>query len=239
MDIWKTKYIIFDIFGTVVDWHGSIVSQGLILNKKYNLNIDWSKFASGWRNDGYFKATFDIAHGNREWVPADVIFMEYLNSKSIEYGLDILSDDDYKNLGKIWHRLSPWQDVLEGLNRLKTKYAIGPFSNGDFNLMIDIEKAANLPWDFITTGDLFKKFKPNPEVYRDEVKLLGVKPEEVTMVAAHPFDLDGAKQAGCTTIFVPRPLEYGLKAEYNEPNGKEKVDYILNDFIELAQLFGV
>ncbi|MCH1948865.1 haloacid dehalogenase type II [Enterocloster sp. OA13] len=239
MDISKTRYIIFDTFGTVVDWHGSIVTHGMALSKKYNLDIDWDEFANAWRNDGYFKATFDIAHGKREWVPADTVFMEYLDSRARECGLDVLSAEDYENLGKIWHRLSPWPDVLEGLNRLKTGYAIGPFSNGDFNLMIDIEKAACLPWDFITTGDLFKKFKPNPEVYVDEINLLGARPEEVAMVAAHPFDLDGAKLAGCMTIFVPRPMEYGPKVIYDEPDGKQEVDYVLNDFVELARLFGV
>lgn len=239
MDKSKIRYIIFDTFGTVVDWHGSIVSQGAVLSKKYDLGIDWDEFANGWRNDGYFKATFDIAHGKRDWVPADTVFMEYLDSKREEHGLDVLSDEDYNRLGKVWHRLTPWPDVLEGLNRLKTRYAIGPFSNGDFNLMIDIEKAAGLPWDFITTADLFQKFKPDPKVYVDEIRLLGARPEEVIMVAAHPFDLDGAKLAGCTTIFIPRPKEYGANADYNEPDGSEPVDYVLKDFKELADFLGV
>mgnify|MGYP000031399060 CR=1 FL=1 len=236
MDTTNIRYIIFDTFGTVLDWHHSIVSHGKELNKKYSLNIDWGTLAIGWRNDGYFKATFDIAHEKREWVPADTIFTEYLEERKEKLGLQVLSETDYIQLCRIWHRLSPWPDVLEGLHRLKTKYAIGPFSNGDFNLMIDIKKEADLPWDFITTADLFQKFKPDPEVYVDEIKLLGAKPEEVVMVAAHPFDLDGAKLAGCTTIYVPRPKEYGEGTDYKEPAGKEKIDYTAEDFTALAEL---
>lgn len=122
---------------------------------------------------------------------------------------------------------------------MKTKYMIGPFTNGDFRLILDMAKHAKLNWDFIITADIFKKFKPDPSIYVDVVKFLDAKPEEVMMVAAHPFDLDGAVEAGCATAYITRPEEFGPNSGYVEPEGKHKNDVVLADFLELADYLGV
>lgn len=235
----RIKYLVFDTFGTVVDWRGTIQREGLRLTETYGLRVDWNDLAIRWRKEGYFKVTFDIAAGKRPWISADEIFTEFLLDNKDGLGLTPVPDQALKEFSLVWHRLAPWEDAIEGLTRLKNKYAIGPFSNGDFKLMLDIAKSGGLPWDFITSGDLFRKFKPDPTIYQDEVALLGVEPCEVAMVSAHPFDLDGAKKIGCMTLYVPRPEEYGRDSGYVEPEGETAYDEKLSNFLALADFMGV
>ncbi len=236
MDTSKVRYVIFDTFGTVVDWHSTVYEEGLRLSEKYGFEADWHEFANRWRDEGYLTPIFEIAHGKRQWEPVDSLHMRKLRALMLEYGFPSVSEEDIGHFNLVWHRLKPWPDAVEGLARLKHKYCVGPFTNGDFRLILDMAKNAGLPWDFITTADIFKKFKPNPEIYRDEIKLLGAVAEEVVMVAAHQFDLDGAKTAGCTTVFVPRPKEYGPVSNHIEPEGKLPYDIQASDFLELANI---
>jgi len=239
MDLSKLKLIIFDTFGTVVDWHGSIVDEGTCLGEKYGFSIDWHTFVNTWREDGYVKVMHDIANGLRPWEFVDVLHKRKLIKLTEEYGITRISAEDLNNFNLVWHRLKPWPDSLTGLARLKTKYMIGPFSNGDFRLLLNMAKNASLPWDFIIAAEIFKKFKPDPTIYEDAVRLLSAKPEEVLMVAAHPFDLDGAKTIGCSTIFVPRPLEHGPVDTHTEPAPRFEQDMVVKDFAALADALGV
>ena len=141
MDTSKIKYIVFDVFGTCVDWHGTILKAGKKLSEKYDLEVDWSSLAREWRIDGYFKAVFETAAGKREYVPCDEVFMGFLKETLVpKYHMEAVSEEDLRDFCNVWHRLQPWEDVLDGLHRLTTKYAIGPFTNGDFDLMIDLKK---------------------------------------------------------------------------------------------------
>lgn len=235
MDKKQIKYVIFDTFGTVADWHSSVIEEGKKLGSKYGFEINWHEFANRWRDEGYLHAIFEIAAGRRPWEAVDQIHMKKLLSLAEEYNWPKIEEEDLNEFNLIWHRLKPWEDAVDGLTKLKQQYRIGPFSNGDFGLILDMAKHALLPWDFITTADIFKKFKPDPEIYKEEIQLLGVQPEEVLMVAAHRFDLDGAKSAGCWTAFVPRPLEYGPESDHTEPEGKMPVDLEFPDFRALAE----
>lgn len=232
----KIRFVIFDTFGTVVDWHGSVVAEGRRLGEKYGINIDWPKFVNTWRDDGYIKAIFETAKGLRPYELVDKIHLKKLEELLVQYGFTNISEADKQHFNLVWHRLNPWADAVSGLTELKKDFSIGPFSNGDFRLILDMAKSAGLPWDFVATADLFKKFKPDPEIYKDVAKLLNAHPSEIVMVAAHLFDLDGAKMAGFTTIFVPRPLEYGKNSDHVEPTGIHAPDYTINAFTELPEL---
>lgn len=173
-------------------------------------------------------------------IPYDTVesmLMQKLKELTAQFGFPALSEKEYEHLNQIWRRLTPWPDVLEGLHRLKTKYCIGPFSNGDFRLILEMAKNAGIPWDFIGTTDIFKTYKPDPRAFEGIVHLLGASPEEVCMVAAHTFDLDGAKRLGCMTCYVPRIMEYGPDADHVDEQGVLERDYKLHSFIELAEVF--
>ncbi|MBQ9942618.1 MAG: haloacid dehalogenase type II [Christensenellaceae bacterium] len=238
MDLSKVKIVMFDTFGTVVDWHSSVVNYGEKLAAAHGVSgIDWHAFANVWREEGYIRVMNEVARGERPWEPVDVLHERKLRQTVAEYGLPF-TDEEIVDFSLIWHRLTPWADAVPGLYRLKTKYMIGPFSNGDFRLLMNMGKNSDLPWDFVLAGQQFEKFKPDPTIYEDAVRLLGDRPEEVLMVAAHLSDLDGAHAIGCPTFYVPRPLEYGEVNDHVEPPARFEHEWVA-DFGALADRLGV
>ena len=164
MDVSNVRIVIFDTFGTVVNWHESVVQEGEALGRAKGVSIDWHEFANVWREEGYIKVMYEVAQGLRPWEPVDVLHRRKLDELLDVYGLK-LTEEETDHFNRLWHRLLPWPDVQEGLRRLKTKYSIGPFSNGDFRLLLNMAKGSGLPWDFILAGQQFQKFKPDPTIY--------------------------------------------------------------------------
>lgn len=204
------KAIVFDTFGTITDWRGSITRQGESLAKKKGIEgIDWEAFARAWRA-GYRPGLHRVISGQRAWTPLDVIHRERLDEILPEFGLgDRFTEEEKADINLFWHRLSPWPDSIPGLLRLKRKFLIAPLSNGSLMLLASMAKNAGLPWDFIYSSDMHMAYKRDPEVYRNAVRLLGVKPEEVMMGAAHNDDLEAARKEGLRTAYINRPTEYG------------------------------
>jgi 2-haloacid dehalogenase len=132
-----------------------------------------------------------------------------------------------------WHRLVPWPDAIEGLSRLRKKYIIGPLSNGNLALLVNLAKFAGLPWDVVFGADLFRHYKPDPETYLGVCNFLGLRPEEVMMAAAHNYDLKAARGLGLRTAFMPRPTEYG-PGQTTDLAPEEAWDIVADDLVDLA-----
>jgi 2-haloacid dehalogenase len=146
----RIKALLFDTFGTVTDWHSTVVDEGKKISEKYGISVDWHSFANRWRDEGYMKAIFEFAKGTREWEPVDSIHYTKLISMIKELGFeDVIAAEDLESFNLLWHRLYVWEDVNEGLLKLKQRYSIAPFSNGDFALIANISRNAKLPWDYI------------------------------------------------------------------------------------------
>lgn len=231
----KVKAILFDVFGTVVDWRGSIIREVTAAGENLEVSADWGRFADRWR-DGYYSGTKDVVNGKRDWVSADQLHLERLELLKPEFGLDGLSKAETIQLNKAWHRLDPWPDSVEGLTQLKKRYIIGTLSNGNNGLLVHMAKHGGLPWDIIMGGENFHSYKPHASVYLGAVKSLGLEPQELMIAAAHITDLQNAKKNGLSTAFIPRPEEFG-DGEY-EPDleADESVDVTASSFIELANI---
>lgn len=227
------RALVFDVFGTVVDWRSSIIREGELLGRAKNLGVDWAAFADAWRA-GYRPAMDRTAKG--EWANIDTLHRTILDELLKKFDLH-LPEEDIRHLNLVWHRLIPWPDSVPGLNRLKTRYIVATLSNGNVSLLVDMAKNAGLPWDTVLSGELIRKYKPDPEVYRMAARLLGASLDETMLVAAHPQDLLGAQKAGLKTAYVPRPLEHGPKPLVPPPAGA-KFDYTASDFLDLARLLG-
>jgi 2-haloacid dehalogenase len=204
----SVQALTFDVFGTVVDWRGSIIAEGKQLNMAKNLKIDWARFADAWRG-GYEPAMQRVRKGELPWLTIDRLHRMILDQLLVEFNLTELNEADKDRLNRVWHRLNPWPDAVLGLQRLRGRYVIATLSNGNIALLTNMAKHAGLPWDCILSAELAKHYKPDPEVYLTAAELLGLAPTQVLMVAAHPHDLAGAKAAGLKTAYIPRPLEYG------------------------------
>jgi 2-haloacid dehalogenase len=219
MSLTAVTAVVFDTYGTVVDWRSSIAAEGRALARRKGIEgIDWEAFADAWRA-GYQPAMDEVRTGKRPWTTNDTLQRQRLDQIVAEFGIEGLSAADRDEFNRAWHRLRPWPDAIPGLTRLKTRYVIGTLSNGSFFLLANMAKHAGLPWDCIISADNFHHYKPDPEVYLGAVELLGGRADRVMLVAAHNYDLERARGHGMKTAFVLRSTEYGpaqkadLKAE--------------------------
>lgn len=240
-DSTKVKALVFDVFGTVVDWRGSIVREGEALSAAKGLAVDWAAFADAWRA-GYQPAMQRARSGEIAWTNIDGLHRVILDGLIPRFGLGALDDIERDRLNRAWHRLDPWPDAIAGLQLLKSRYVISTLSNGNIALLVNMAKRAGLPWDCVLSAEIMQHYKPDREVYQGAARLLGFALDEVLMVAAHPSDLRGAARAGLRTAMVHRPLEYGPN-----PDGKpapdalpeDRFDIVAYDFVDLALALGV
>jgi 2-haloacid dehalogenase len=232
MNALPVSALIFDVFGTVVDWRGSVIREGEELGRKRNLEVDWAAFADEWR--GRYAPSMDrVRRGELPWANLDALHRASLEELLEEFGVEGLSEEDIDHLNKVWHRLDPWPDSVAGLARLKERYVISTFSNGNVALLTDMAKRAGLPWDLILSAELVRHYKPDPETYLMAPNFLDLRPDEVMLVAAHPSDLRAAQTHGLRAAYVLRPLEWGPggEAEPADPS----FDLVVDDLVELAE----
>src|SRR5690348_3457091 len=200
--------LVYDVFGTVVDWRGSIAREGELLGKRKGIDRDWVAFADAWRG-GYQPMMQRVRSGQIAWTNIDGLHRLILNDLLVQFDIKGLSEEEIDHFNRAWHRLWPWPDSVGGLHRLRKRYIVSTLSNGNVSLLTDMGKYAGLPWDCILSAELFGLYKPDPEVYQGAAKLLGPAPHRVAMVAAHVDDLKAAKKVGLRTALVTRPLEFG------------------------------
>ena len=238
----KVKALLFDVFGTVVDWRTGIAREVEIVAKKNNISLDPFDFAEAWRAE-YQPAMEEIRKGRRSFTILDILHMENLKKIASKFNLHDLSDEDFKMLVKAWHRLPGWPDSSEGLNALKNKYILATQSNGNIALIVNMAKFSNLNWDVILGAEVIGYYKPEPEAYLKACSALDLKTEECLMVAAHDDDLKAASLQGMKTAYVHRPFEYGRDklfdiAEVNDYKGYKKWDIVSRDLNDLAKQLG-
>jgi len=227
--------LLFDVFGTVVDWRGSVSRAVARIGRVHGVRADWGEFADAWRA-GYRPAMDRVRRGELPWQPLDSLHLRILRTLVRRFGLD-LDAGEIADLNLVWHRLKPWRDARAGLRRLKRGCIIGTLSNGNMALLVDLSKSAGLPWDCIFSAELFRHYKPDPEVYRGAAALLALPPSEVMLVAAHKDDLAAARRCGMRTAYVHRPLEFGpdTAGASRDPRSTLNAD----DFEDLADQLGL
>lgn len=233
MTIDRVDALVFDVFGTVVDWRSGVIRGGESLGSKHELSVDWASFADAWR-DEYIPALNRVRRGEIPWQNLDALHRESLDELLEQYGVSELPEDDVVSLNRAWHRLDPWPDAIPGLLRLKPHYMIAPLSNGHVRLLTNMAKRAGIPWDLILSAELAGHYKPDEEVYLTAVDYLDLEPDQVMMVAAHGGDLAASNDAGLRTAFVHRPDERGPDTESDKPD-TDAYDIVCDDFIELAE----
>lgn len=225
------RALCFDVFGTVVDWYGSVQAEV----QRLALPVDGGDFALAWRA-GYAPAMQDVRSGALPWTDLDGLHRGILNRLLAERGI-ALQEAQAAELNRVWHRLQPWPDSVAGLTKLKRRFTITTLSNGHVALLLNMAKNVGLPWDMVLSAELFGHYKPDPEVYLGAARLLGLAPAQVMMVAAHPSDLRAAAACGLRTAYVPRPQERGPGGTMEAWTAGE-FDLVADDFLALAQALG-
>ena len=236
-DAGGVKALTFDVFGTVVDWHGSVAREVRALAAQKGLRVNAVKFTKAWRA-GYKPAMDRVRSGDLPWTKIDVLHRMILDDVLAQFRIaDALSEEEKVHLNLVWHRLKPWPDSVRGLRRLKKRYIIATLSNGNTGLLVNMAKHGGLPWDCIFSSETFHHYKPDPETYLGAADLLDVKPEEVMMVASHKHDLRAAAKYGLKTAFIKRPHELGRN---KNPDLASEAEFTVNaeGFLDLADQLG-
>ena len=232
----SVRALVFDVFGTVVDWRTSVASQVEELARRKGRKVDGAAFADAWRAQ-YAPSMNRVRTGELRWTTLDQLHRMTLDRLLPDFGLTGLSDAEAENLNRAWHRLRPWPDAVAGLTRLKRKFIIAPLSNGNISLITNMAKNAGLPWDCILGAELARRYKPDPEVYQSAADFLDLPPGDVMIVAAHLTDLRAAKAVGLKTAFVLRASEFGNSTSRRPDLAPDaSVDISARDFGHLATL---
>ena len=233
----ELRAILFDTFGTVVDWRSSLIAELTEFGARRGIAADWAALVDAWR--GAYRPSMDrVRRGDLPWTKLDALHRASLDDLLAEFGIKGLSEADRDHMAMGWHRLHGWPDSTPGMKRLQTRYITGPLSNGNVSLLIDLARFNDLPWNMIFGSDLFRHFKPDPETYLGACTLLSLSPGEVMLCAAHNDDLQAAQHLGLRTAFVARPTEYGPHQSRDfEATGAW--DHIATGLDDLATQLGV
>ncbi|MBP0465583.1 haloacid dehalogenase type II [Roseomonas sp. PWR1] len=229
------KALVFDVFGTVVDWRSGIARDArTFLARHGRAEIDPAAFADAWRRR-YQPAMEEVRTGRRPFTRLDVLHRENLDGVLRDHGIDPggIAAAELDWLNRAWHRLDPWPDTIPGLIRLKARHFIAPLSNGNILLLANMAKRAGIPWDAILGAEVAQAYKPQPEAYLRTAEVLGLAPGEVALVAAHNGDLAAARKAGLKTAFVLRPTEHG-PAQSTDTRAEADWEAVASSFEDLA-----
>ena len=237
MSLAGVRAMVFDVFGTVVDWRSGVAREAAPFLARHGASsADPAAFADAWRRR-YQPAMEEVRSGRRPFTRPDVLHRENLVALLPDFGIDpgIVSPTDLDDLTLAWHRLDPWPDAVEGLTALKAKTIIAPLSNGNIVLMLDMAKRAGLPWDAILGAEVSRAYKPTRDSYLSTADVLAMRPDEVCLVAAHNGDLAAARACGLKTAFVARPLEHG-PGQTTDLRPEQAWDAVAENFVVLADL---
>jgi 2-haloacid dehalogenase len=230
------KVLVFDVFGSVVDWRGSIARDLGTWGDAQGIRTDWLALADAWRAR-YQPQMERVRSGEIGWRRLDDLHLESLRELAPAFGLDALDAAQLLHVNRVWHRLDPWPDAVSGLKRLKARYLIGTLSNGNVALLVNMAKRAALPWDVVLSAETFRHYKPQRKAYLGVAELFDLAAHEVMMCAAHNSDLDAARGAGLATAFFARPHEHG-PAQTTDLVPVQAWDVIARDVEDLATQMG-
>lgn len=232
----EIKALLFDVFGTVVDWRGSIAREMQRFGETHKIKQDWQQFALDWRAL-YQPAMENIRSGDRGYVKLDQLHRENLQQLLHKYELEALTEQQLDHINRVWHRLQPWADTLPGMHRLKKNYVLASVSNGNVALMVNMARHSAIPWDMILGSETAQGYKPQDRVYLHSAQMLGLEPAQCMMVAAHNDDLQAARALGFKTAYINRPYEYG-ESQVNDLQAEEVWDIVGEYMTDIAAGLG-
>jgi 2-haloacid dehalogenase len=232
----QVQLLVFDTFGTVVDWRSGVIAEGERLGRAKRLDVDWAAFADAWRA-GYGPAMSRVRTGELPWTKLDVLHRMTLDELLVRFKIEGLTEAEKDHLNRVWHRLDPWPGAVAGLERLARRYVLAPLSNGNLSLLTNMAKRARIPWDCILSTELVRHYKPDRETYLMPGEFFDLQPAQVMMVAAHEGDLKSAMALGLKTAYVHRPDEFGPARRPTMPPAG-RYDVLAKDFRDLAAQMG-
>jgi 2-haloacid dehalogenase len=233
----SVRTLLFDTIGTLLDWRSGLISQLQTWGATHDIAADWPGLVDAWRLD-FIMSIAKVRTGEREWANQDQLQRESMTRLAPQFGMSGLHADPLEELVGMWHQLPPWPDAVAAVDKLRSRYIVAPLSNGHVAMLVGLMRAAGITWDAVMGADIFRRYKPDPEMYLGSAALLGCEPAEVMLVASHPSDLEAAAQCGLRTCYVFRPLEYGPGRVVEATPAVGHFDLMVEDLLELARAMG-
>jgi 2-haloacid dehalogenase len=227
--------LLFDVFGTLVDWRSSVSRQTKDLLSPLGISLPWEAFADAWRAE-YQPALEEVRSGREAFCLLDEIHRRTLKKVLLGFRIEGLNEAILNAITMTWHQLDAWPDVHAGLVRLQSRFRLAPCSNGNISLVSDLSRCNRWTWTAILGAEPARDYKPRPSVYLKSAADLGCTPGDALMVAAHPLDLRAAASVGMKTAFIPRPMEHGTGTP--ERLDGLQVDWIADSLTQLADQLG-
>ncbi len=231
-DLDDLRAIVFDTFGTLVDWRTSIIGELEAFGREHGIATDWVALTDEWRG-AYVPNMQKVRSGDLPWTKLDDLHRIELEDLLDRFGVRGLSEAQKAHINRVWHRLAPWPDTAPALHRLKSRFILSPLSNGNVALLTNLARHAGLPFDLVLCAEICRHYKPDPETYRMAYELLDLEPRQVMLVAAHNDDLLAARREGLRTGFIPRPSEYGPRQQ-KDLRAEHDFDVVASDLGDLA-----
>ncbi len=236
-ELTAVKALVFDVFGTTVDWRTSIIAEAQEFGARKGISADWEGLVDQWRA-GYEPSMHKVRIGELPWTKLDDLHRLTLDRLLADFKVSGLDEAEIDWLNRAWHRLQPWPDVVSGLTRLRRKFTIATLSNGNVSLLTNMAKSAGLPWDCIFSAELARHYKPDVETWLKTAELLSLQTNEIMLVAAHNDELVSAAEQGYATAFVGRPTEYG-PLQCRDFKADHEFDIVADDFNAVADALGL
>tara|TARA_R100001369_G_scaffold28219_4_gene50748 strand:- start:31687 stop:32358 length:672 start_codon:yes stop_codon:yes gene_type:complete len=129
--------------------------------------------------------------------------------KMTAHKLDIdLTEVQIKSVLSPITKLSAYPEVSNALETLKQNgFKLVALSNGKPQVVNDQLKYAKIHdfFDKVLSIEEVKNYKPHVSTYHCAYSLMNILPEDTMLIAAHGWDIAGAKRAGIQAAFVSRP----------------------------------
>ena len=162
--------------------------------------------------------------GYRETCRRAFIYCLRLHGVSFDY-------TEVDHFMAVYDDLRPYPDAVEGLQKLadSNRFQLVALSNGEQSYLERLARHnIGIPFSHVISVEQAGVFKPHPAVYRTAARIMNREPAEIMMVAAHSFDITGARACGYRGAYVNR---------YRLPNEESpyQPDFEVADFHQLAE----
>jgi 2-haloacid dehalogenase len=224
--LWQVNTLAFDIFGTVIDLGGSLVGPTGQFLQQHGAEINGEAFWRDWRErqrlEQYQDSLLMLGHsGYLETCRRALVYCLRRHGVAA-------ADDAIDEFMEVYLQLRPYADAAPGLERLAQRYQLVALSNGEQWFLEHLaENNIEFQFDQVISVQQAGAFKPHPAVYRKAAQVLEREPGEIMMVAAHSFDILGARACGYRGAYVNR---HHLPTE----DSPFQPDLEVADFLELA-----
>ena len=199
----KPKWITFDCYGTLVQWHAALQRAVCAVLAEHRETSDWDDTRLTELVDAL--RTVSMAQQARfPYRDYKTVLRSSLNEIISEQGLSP-GPRDGEALLSFLHEILPHPEVPVALARLRKHFRLAIISNTDDDLIAGTVASIGVPIDFVVTAQQAQAYKPDHRLFRHAHAVIGVAPEETVHVGmGQVTDLKVCHELGIRAVWIDR-----------------------------------